>query len=184
MSHAPFPIKRDSLQKGIFKGYKKYKSMQNLFAQNSQWKLTRWPVQDFPLPGIAQWALWGLVTRERERMLNLRRQRQKSNDIVMNEWRNNWKNFWVAVVPSIIRCPASNAGAFVVISLSFHYLYDINSFQKLNGSTHPIPKWLPINYSFVCMLIIPLRLIFTSKFFCFLCMLTRRRGLINMQAKE
>ena len=29
-----------------------------------------------------------------------------------------------------------------------------------------------------------LRLIFTSKFFCFLCMLTRRRGLINMQAKE
>ena len=30
----------------------------------------------------------------------------------------------------------------------------------------------------------PLRLIFTSKFFCFLKMLTRRRGLINMQTKE
>ena len=28
-----------------------------------------------------------------------------------------------------------------------------------------IPKWRPINYSFVCMLISPLCLIFTSKFF-------------------
>ena len=34
--------------------------------------------------------------------------------------------------------------------------------------THLIPKWRPINYSFVCMLISPLRFIFTSKFFCFL----------------
>mgnify|MGYP007058292855 CR=1 FL=1 len=49
---------------------------------------------------------------------------------------------------------------------------------------HLIPKWRPINYSFVCMLISPLRLIFTTKFFCFLHMLTRPRGLINMQAKE
>ena len=47
-----------------------------------------------------------------------------------------------------------------------------------------IPKWRPINYSFVCMLFSPLSLIFTSKFFCFLYMLTRRRGLINMQTKE
>ena len=36
-----------------------------------------------------------------------------------------------------------------------------------------IAKWRPINYSFVCMLISPLRLIFTSKFFCFLYMLKR-----------
>ena len=49
---------------------------------------------------------------------------------------------------------------------------------------HLIPKWRPINYSFVCMLISPLRLIFTTKFFCFLHMLTRRRGLINMETKE
>ena len=49
---------------------------------------------------------------------------------------------------------------------------------------HVIPKWLPINSSFVCMLISPLCLIFTSKFFSFLYMMTRQRGLINMQAKE
>ena len=47
-----------------------------------------------------------------------------------------------------------------------------------------IPKWRPINYSFVCMFISPLSLIFTSKFFCFLFMWTRQRGLINMQTKE
>ena len=49
---------------------------------------------------------------------------------------------------------------------------------------HLIPKWRPINYSFVCMLISPPRLTFTSKFFCFLYTLTRRRGLIKMQTKE
>ena len=32
---------------------------------------------------------------------------------------------------------------------------------------HLIPKWRPINYSFVCMLISPLCLILTSKFFWF-----------------
>ena len=47
-----------------------------------------------------------------------------------------------------------------------------------------IPEWRPINYSFVCMLISPLSLILTSKFFCFLYMLTRQGGLINMQTKE
>ena len=57
-------------------------------------------------------------------------------------------------------------------------------FSEIPISIHLIPKWRPINYSFVCMLISPLRLIFTSKFFCFLYMLTRRRGLINMQTKE
>ena len=49
---------------------------------------------------------------------------------------------------------------------------------------HLIPKWRAINYSFVSMLISPLRLIFPSKFFCFFDMLTRRRALINMRTKE
>ena len=49
---------------------------------------------------------------------------------------------------------------------------------------HLIPKWRPINYSFVCMLNGPLCLNFTSKFFCILYMLTRQRGLINMHTKE
>ena len=40
---------------------------------------------------------------------------------------------------------------------------------------HLIPKWRQINYSFVCMLISPFCLIFTSKFFCVLYMLTRHR---------
>ena len=47
-----------------------------------------------------------------------------------------------------------------------------------------MPKWRPINYSFVCMFISPLSLIFTLKLFCFSYMLTRQRGLINMQTKE
>ena len=42
----------------------------------------------------------------------------------------------------------------------------------------------PINYFFVCMLISPLCLIFTSKFFCFLYLMPSSRGLINMQTKE
>ena len=48
---------------------------------------------------------------------------------------------------------------------------------------HLIPKWRPINYSFVCMLISPLRLIFTSKFFCFLYVDEAKR-VMNMQTKE
>ena len=51
-------------------------------------------------------------------------------------------------------------------------------------SIHLIPKWRPINYSFVCRFISPLCLIFTSKFFCIFYMLTRHHGLINMQTKE
>ena len=42
--------------------------------------------------------------------------------------------------------------------LSLQSIYDI----------HLIPKWRPINYSFVCMFISPFCLIFTSKFFCFI----------------
>ena len=39
-----------------------------------------------------------------------------------------------------------------------------------------IPKWWPKSYSFVCMFISPLFLIFTSKFFCFfLYMLTSQK---------
>ena len=49
---------------------------------------------------------------------------------------------------------------------------------------HLIPKWRPINYSFVCMVISPLCLIFTPKFFCVFYMLTRHQGLVNMQTKE
>ena len=36
----------------------------------------------------------------------------------------------------------------------------------LAKAIHLIPKWRPINYSFVCMLISPLCLIFTLKLFC------------------
>ena len=49
---------------------------------------------------------------------------------------------------------------------------------------HLIPKWWSINYSFVCMSISPLCLIFTSKLFCVLYTLTRHQGLINMKTKE
>ena len=49
---------------------------------------------------------------------------------------------------------------------------------------HLVPKWWPINYSFVCMSISPFCLIFTSKFLCVLYMMTRHQGLINMQTKR
>ena len=38
---------------------------------------------------------------------------------------------------------------------------------------HLISKWLPIRYSFVCVLISPLCLIFTSKLFCILIIMAR-----------
>ena len=56
--------------------------------------------------------------------------------------------------------------------------------EECNSDIHLIPKWRPINYSFVCMFISPLCLIFTSKFYCVSYMLTRHQGLINMQTKE
>ena len=72
---------------------------------------------------------------------------------------------------------------------SFYWLVlpfrEINEVRlKKHNCIHLIPKWRPINYSFVCMFISPLCLIFTSKFFCVLYMLTRHQGLINMQTKE
>ena len=47
-----------------------------------------------------------------------------------------------------------------------------------------IPKWLPINYTFVCMLISPLRLVIMCKKQKNFEVKMRRRGLINMQTKE
>ena len=64
----------------------------------------------------------------------------------------------------------------LLFALSFDYIS--------TDGIHLIPKWRPINYSFLCMLISPLCLIFSTKFFCFLHMLTRRRGLINNANKR
>ena len=47
-----------------------------------------------------------------------------------------------------------------------------------------IPKWWPITYSFVCMLLSPLRLVNMYKKQKNFEVKTRRRGLINMQTKE
>ena len=47
-----------------------------------------------------------------------------------------------------------------------------------------IPKWRPINYLFVCMLISPLRLVIMCKKQKNFEVKMRRRGLINMQTKE
>ena len=49
---------------------------------------------------------------------------------------------------------------------------------------HLIPKWRPINYSFVYMLISPLGLVNMYKKKKNFELKTRRRGLINMQTKE
>ena len=60
--------------------------------------------------------------------------------------------------------------------------------QKLNSNLHLpihlIPKWLPINYSFVCMFISPLCFVSMYKTQKNFEVKMRQRGLINMQAKE
>ena len=49
---------------------------------------------------------------------------------------------------------------------------------------HLIPKWRPINYSLVCMLISPLCLVIMYKKQTNFDVKMRQRGLINMQTKE
>ena len=49
---------------------------------------------------------------------------------------------------------------------------------------HFIPKWRPINYSFVCMLISPLCLVSMYKTQKNFEVKMTERGLINMQTKE
>ena len=49
---------------------------------------------------------------------------------------------------------------------------------------HLIPKWRPINYSFVCMLISPLCLLMMYKKQKNFEVKMRQRGLINMLTKE
>ena len=56
--------------------------------------------------------------------------------------------------------------------------------QTFRGYIHLIPKWRPINDSFVCMLVSPLRLVNMYKKQKTFEVKMRRRGLINMQTKE
>ena len=94
---------------------------------------------------------------------------KKLLDAESNEWEevDGCKN-----IPGI-------SGFNICFMKSLFRWYFLSTFQ-----IHLIPKWRPINSSFVCMLISPLRLLSTLKFICFLYMLTRRKGLINMQTKE
>ena len=54
----------------------------------------------------------------------------------------------------------------------------------LTNPIHLIPKWRPINYSFVCMLISPLSLANMYKKQKNFEVKMRQRGLMNMQTKE
>ena len=74
----------------------------------------------------------------------------------------------------------------VIIKIVLSRFTSLLHFSKFSHKIviHFIPKWRQINYSFVYMLISLLCLIFTSKFSCFLYMMTRQRGLVNMQTKE
>ena len=55
---------------------------------------------------------------------------------------------------------------------------------KQHAFIHLIPKWRPINYSFACMLISPLRLVYMYRKQKNFEVKMRRRGLFNMQTKE
>ena len=62
---------------------------------------------------------------------------------------------------------------------------DIESEELVIGKPiHLIPKWRPINYSFVFMLISPLCLVSMSKTQKNFEVKMRQRGLINLQTKE
>ena len=54
----------------------------------------------------------------------------------------------------------------------------------LFSKIHLIPKWRPINYSFVCMLISPLCLVSTYKTQKNFAVKMRKKGLMNNQTKE
>ena len=55
---------------------------------------------------------------------------------------------------------------------------------SFTSAIHLIPKWRPINYSFVSMLISPLGLVVMNKKQKNFEVKMRQRGLINMQTKE
>ena len=86
--------------------------------------------------------------------------------------------------------------SFPVLLLKMDSVYDIESrIASLNNKLriesvkwgkciHLIPKWRPINYSFVCMIISPLRLVNMCKKQKNFVVKMRRIGLINMQTKE
>ena len=116
---------------------------------------------------------------------------------------NNWAGGMVGVFLSLLifgfsrranrwfRKTSNQNGQALLCLLGWSGLEKIHSSTCRFTGTVPfeglmdlIPKWRPINYTFVRMFISPLSLIFTSKFFCFLYMSTRQRGLINMQTKE
>ena len=61
---------------------------------------------------------------------------------------------------------------------------NVNNDVSKDSPIHLIPKWWPINYSFVCMLVSPLRLVKMHKKQKNFEVKMRRRGLINVQTKE
>ena len=65
----------------------------------------------------------------------------------------------------------------LVILVSFETIeHEALSNKQESSLMHLIPKWRPINYSFVSMFIHPLCLTFTSKFFCFYTCLRGKEG--------
>ena len=60
----------------------------------------------------------------------------------------------------------------------------IGCHEHTGGFIHLIPKWRPINYSFACMLISPLRLVYMYRKQKNFEVKMRRRGLTKMQTKE
>ena len=66
----------------------------------------------------------------------------------------------------------------------FQHLRRWSFYQKRDLPIHLIPKWRAINYSLVCMLISPLRLVNMYKKQKNFEVKMRQRGLINMQTKE
>ena len=90
----------------------------------------------------------------------------------------------VPTKPSIINNKFSVQQFRITICYMYMYFFHPCDRTCLTWGIHLIPKWRAINYSFVCMSISPLCLIFEWKFCCILHMLMRQQGLINKHIKE
>ena len=91
-----------------------------------------------------------------------------------------WNSAGVMLPP-----PIMGERSVVFCSLvKFNFLFYHSALQMKQWTIGLRRASVELNSSFDCMLISPLRLIFASKSFCFLYMLTRRKRLINMQTNE
>ena len=116
---------------------------------------------------------------------------------IQNDFKMKWGRLWVANCVQYCKDHSFtwfriDSSTYDLFHISFHRWFiphgNIRNHKSpapnVSGFIHLIPKWQPRNYSFVCMLISPLRLVYMYRKQKNFEVKMRRRGLINMQTKE